>query len=139
MRSGVTLEIFEPARGTDYDIIFAGIREAGADALAIGAHPEFFADAAALAAKAVEARLPTVCEWADMARAGCLLGYGPSRPELRRRVASLVARIFNGAAPADLPIERPAAFEFVVNLKTAAALGIAVPAAILARADEVIE
>ena len=68
-----------------------------------------------------------------------LLGYGPSRPELRRRLAYFAARIFQGAAPSDLPIEQPTHYEFTINLKTAKALGLAVPQSILARADEVIE
>jgi putative ABC transport system substrate-binding protein len=74
-----------------------------------------------------------------MAQSGCLLGYGPSRSELRRRTAHLVAQIFRGAAPGDLPIEQPTHYEFAINLKTARALGLAVPQSILARADEAIE
>ena len=74
-----------------------------------------------------------------MAQAGCLLGYGPSRAALRQRVAEQVARIFRGAKPGELPIEDPTGFEFAVNLKTAAALGLVVPLVLLTRADEVIE
>jgi putative ABC transport system substrate-binding protein len=68
-----------------------------------------------------------------------MLGYGPSRAELRRRVAYLVARIFRGMAPGTLPIEMPTRFELAVNLKTAQALGLAIPQPLLVRADEVIE
>jgi ABC-type uncharacterized transport system substrate-binding protein len=89
--------------------------------------------------KRLEAGLPTACEWAEMAQSGCLLGYGPSRSELRRRTAHLVAQIFRGALPGDLPIEQPTHYEFAVNLKTAKALGLTIPPTILARADEVIE
>jgi len=60
-----------------------------------------------------------------------LLGYGPSRGELRRRVAYYIARIFQGAAPADLPIETPTRFELAINLKTARALGLTVPPSLL--------
>src|SRR4029077_12319299 len=70
---------------------------------------------------------------------GCLLGYGPAIVELNGRNADNVARIFRGTAPGDLPIEQPTHFEFAINLKTAKALGLAVPPAILARADDVIE
>jgi putative tryptophan/tyrosine transport system substrate-binding protein len=84
-------------------------------------------------------RLPTGCEWADNARSGCLFGYWPSRPELRRRVAYLVARFFPGASPDTLPIETAKRFEFAINLKTAQKLGLTVPPASLAQADEVIE
>jgi len=74
-----------------------------------------------------------------MAQSGCLLGYGPSRSEMRRRLAHQVARIFQGAAPSDLPIEQPTKFEMAVNVNTAKALGLTVPQSLLARADEVIE
>jgi putative ABC transport system substrate-binding protein len=74
-----------------------------------------------------------------MAEQGCLLGYGPDYAEVLRRNADYVARIFRGAAPGDLPIEQPTHFEFAVNLKTAKALGLTIPPAILARADDVIE
>ena len=76
---------------------------------------------------------------AENARAGCLLAYGPSRRELRRRAAHLVASIFRGVAPAELPIETPAHFELAINLKIAQALRLTIPPAILAQADEVIE
>jgi putative tryptophan/tyrosine transport system substrate-binding protein len=115
------------------------MRAAGAQALVIMAHPEFYRDATRLLALAGEAGLPTVCEWAEMARFGCVLGYGPDRAALRRRVAEYVARIFRGAAPGELPIEQPTVFEFAVNLKAARALGLELPPALLARADEVIE
>ena len=74
-----------------------------------------------------------------MARAGCLLGYGPSRTELRRRLAYFVARIFGGAAPSALPIETPTLFEFGINLKTAGLLGLTIPSEVLTRADDVTE
>ena len=78
-------------------------------------------------------------EWADMARSGCLLGYGPNFDELERRVAGYVARILNGAAPGELPIEEPTRFGFAINLKTAKTLDLTLPQSILGRADEVIE
>jgi putative ABC transport system substrate-binding protein len=74
-----------------------------------------------------------------MANSGCLLGYGPNRAELQRRVAHYVARIFQGAAPGELPIERPTHFEFAINLRTARALGLTIPPSIMVRADELIE
>jgi putative ABC transport system substrate-binding protein len=137
--SSLALDLYDTADASDYGSAFARMRENGAEALLIGAHPELFRDGAILAAQALAAKLPTICEWADMAEAGCLLGYGPDRVELRRRIADFVARIFRGAAPADLPIEQPTAFRFAVNAKVAAALGLALPPALLARADEVIE
>ena len=115
------------------------MRAAGAEALVISATSEFFRDGEQLAAFALEARLPTVCEWAEMARTGCLVGYGPNRTALRKRMASQIALIFGGAAPGDVAIERPAAFELAVNQKIAKALGLTIPFAVLASADEVID
>jgi putative ABC transport system substrate-binding protein len=123
----------------EYPAAFTAMRSAGAEALAILSAPDFFSNAARLAALALEARLPTVCEWRKMAEQGCLLGYGPDYAELFRRNTDYVARIFRGTAPGELPIEQPTHFEFGVNLKTANALGLTIPPAILARADEVIE
>jgi putative tryptophan/tyrosine transport system substrate-binding protein len=74
-----------------------------------------------------------------MAEQGCLLSYGPSRPDLFRRTASFVARLLKGASPGELPIEQPTNLELVVNAKTAKTLGIDIPPTLLARADEVIE
>src|SRR3984893_3759038 len=95
--------------------------------------------AALLSRLALEAGLPTVCEWASMAHDGCLLGYGPNFAALWRVAAEYVARILRGEKPGELPIEQPTLFEFAVNLKTAKALGLTIPEASLLRADEVIE
>jgi putative ABC transport system substrate-binding protein len=108
-------------------------------ALAIGASPQFARDGARLAELALERHLPTICQWREMAQQGCLLSYGPSRPDLFKRTASFVARVFEGASPGDMPIEQPTNFELVVNAKTANALGLTIPPTLLARADEVIE
>jgi ABC-type uncharacterized transport system substrate-binding protein len=83
--------------------------------------------------------LPSIWEAAVYVRDGGLLSYGPSFPDMYRRSAGYVAKILSGAQPADLPIEQPIRFELAVNLKTAKALGLTVPATLLARADEVIE
>jgi putative ABC transport system substrate-binding protein len=136
---GLELVVFYAEVPADYSAAFAAMRSASAQALAILSAPDFSTNASTLAAFALEAGLPTVCEWRKMAEQGCLLGYGPDIAELYRRVADYVARIFRGAAPGDLPIEQPTHFEFAVNLKTAKALGLAIPPAILARADDVIE
>lgn len=136
---GVELLAFSVAGPADYPAAFAAMRAAGAQALVISATSEFYRDAKQLAALALEARLPTVCEWADMARSGCLIGYGPNRTALRKRTAAQIALIFGGAAPGDIPIERPTVFEFAVNQKIAKSLDLSIPPAVLAQADEVIE
>jgi ABC-type uncharacterized transport system substrate-binding protein len=123
----------------EYPRAFAEMRMAGAQALAIVAAPEFNRDAEILAALAIDAGLPTVCEWGHMAVRGCLLGYGPVGPELWRRSADYVIRILRGALPGELPIEGPTRFEFIVNGKTGKQLALTIPASVLVRADEVIE
>jgi putative ABC transport system substrate-binding protein len=136
---GVELIVVEAAESGDYPAAFVAMRSAGAQALIIQANPVFYRDASTLAELALKAGLPTVCEWADMVQSGFLLGYGPSRSEMRRRLAHQVARIFRGAAPSDLPIEQPTQFEMTVNVKTAEALGLTISQSLLARADEVIQ
>jgi len=84
-------------------------------------------------------RLPTIFEFAGLVREGGLMSYGPNQSAIGDRVADLVARILRGVRPADLPLELPTRFEFVVNLKTAKALGLNLPPALVGRADEVIE
>ena len=87
-------------------------------------------------ARALEARLPTVCEWADMARAGCLIGFGPDRTALRRRMAAQIAQIFRGAAPGDVAIELPTVSNSP-SIRTS--LDLSIPLAVLISAREVIE
>lgn len=136
---GVELLVFPAAAPSDYPAAFAAMRAQGAQALIIGASPQFHQDGRQLAGLALEAKLPTVCEWAEMAHAGCVIGYGPSRIALRKRMADQIAQIFRGVPPGDIPIERPTAFEFSVNLKIAKSLDLIVPSVVLTRADEVIE
>lgn len=137
--AGFQLGFFEVSKAQDYSPVFQAMRGAGTEALAIVADPEFFRDGAELVRLAGEARFPTVCQWSEMAAAGCMLSYGPSLIALRRRIAEYIARIFDGAKPGELPIEQPSKVEFIVNLKTARALGVRIPEAVLLRADQIIE
>jgi ABC-type uncharacterized transport system substrate-binding protein len=137
--AGFELPTFSAETPGSYPAAFTAMRSAGVEALIIVSAPEFNRDAEILAALAVEAKLPTVCEWSHMAAQGCLFGYGPSQTELRRRTADYLVRIFRGSAHGDLPIEGPTRFQFAVNLKTARRLGIDLPTGLLLRADEVIE
>jgi ABC transporter substrate binding protein len=95
--------------------------------------------AARFAAAAERYRLPTISFLRPAARIGLLMSYGPSLEEYYPRAVHIADRILRGGKVADVPIERPSKFEFVVNLRTAKALGIDVPPTLLARADEVIE
>jgi putative tryptophan/tyrosine transport system substrate-binding protein len=107
--------------------------------LIVPTSPSFFRDRARLADVALRHRILSMFVFREWVDAGGLLCYGPSITVLFRRVAEFVDRIARGAQPADLPIEQPTKFEMVVNLKTAKAIGIELPTAILLRADEVIE
>jgi putative ABC transport system substrate-binding protein len=88
---------------------------------------------------ATKERLPTIFPSRFFVEIGGLMSYGADREHLARRAASYVDRILKGAKPADLPVEQPTKFEFVVNLKTARALGLTIPQSLLLRADQVIE
>ena len=88
---------------------------------------------------AIRHRLPTISPFREFAEAGGLMAYGPELPDLLRRAAGLIDKILGGTKPADLPVQQPTRFELVINLKTAKALGLEVPATLLALADEVIE
>jgi len=90
-------------------------------------------------AEFARARLPAIYEWPETAEQGGLLGYGPRNTAVYRQVAGLIDKILRGAKPVDLPVEQPTKFELVVNLKTAKAIGVAIPQTIMLRADKVIE
>jgi putative ABC transport system substrate-binding protein len=88
---------------------------------------------------AKSSRLPAIYAAREFVDAGGLMSYGANLPALFRRTATYVDKIFKGAKPADLPVEQPTKFEFVVSLQTAKALSLDMPPTLLARADEVIE
>jgi len=136
---GLEFMPFEVAGPDEYPGAFAGMRAAKVQGVAFMASPLLYRDGAQLAALALQSGMPSVCEWAEMAQVGCLLGYGPDRAELRRRLAHHLAEILRGAAPGGLPIEQPTRYELAVNLKTAKTLGLEIPQSILVRAGEVIE
>jgi putative tryptophan/tyrosine transport system substrate-binding protein len=90
-------------------------------------------------ALAAERGLPAMWEAREYGEDGGLISYGPNIPDMTRRSAVLLDKVLKGAKPAELPIEQPTKFELVINLKTAKALGLTIPPALLARADEAIE
>jgi putative ABC transport system substrate-binding protein len=136
---GVDLIIVAAENGTAYAAAAADLRARGVDAVAIASNPVFARDAAAIAEAMTAAGLPSICEWREMAREGCLTSYGSNNRELRRRAAHFLARILRGQAPGEVPVEEPSVFELAVNLQTARRLGITLPAEILARADDVVD
>jgi putative ABC transport system substrate-binding protein len=123
----------------ELDAGLAAARAAGADALA--AFPDGVTNPGRerIAAFALQHKLPTVSGWDVYAIAGGLVTYGPNMRASFRHLASYVDRVLKGADPATMPIELPTIFELVINLKTARALGVKVPQAVLVRADRVIE
>ena len=94
---------------------------------------------AQIAELAVKERLPVMYHQTDFVEAGGLMSYGVNIPDLSRRAATYVDKILKGGKPGDLPVERPTKFEFVINLKTAKAIGLNIPPSLLLRADQVIE
>jgi putative tryptophan/tyrosine transport system substrate-binding protein len=94
---------------------------------------------ARIAEAALKHRLPTICGSSPFVDAGGLIAYAPNLPSLFKRAAVFVDRILRGAKPGDIPIEQPTRFELRVNLKTAKAINLTIPAALLSRADQLIE
>jgi putative ABC transport system substrate-binding protein len=110
-----------------------------ADALYVCIDTILFANRIRIITLALAARLPTMFTTREAVKAGGLMTYGPSFPELFRRAGDYVDKILHGAKPEDLPVEQPTKFDLVLNLTTAKALGLTVPPSLLATADEVIE
>jgi putative ABC transport system substrate-binding protein len=136
---GVALQGF-PVRGPDdLDPALRAATEARAEALYVVSSRQTVREIPKFITFAASHRIPLVGGWGAWARSGGLLSYGPNLDDMIRRAAGYADRILKGADPAELPIQRPTRFELVINLKAAKALGLTVPDALLARADEVIE
>jgi ABC-type uncharacterized transport system substrate-binding protein len=137
---GLQLQSVEAARAEDLDRAFSAITEQRAQALVVASpNPVTLSNRGRIASFAQRNRLPSMYANRDYVDAGGLMSYGPSAADLYRRAATYVDKILKGAKPADLPVEQPTKFELVVNLKTAKALGLTIPQALLQRADQVIE
>jgi putative ABC transport system substrate-binding protein len=108
-------------------------------AVLVLATPIFFTERQRIAELAIAHRLPTMFQGRDYVEAGGLMSYYANYDDLWRRAATYVDKILRGMKPADLPVQQPSKFEFVINSRTAKSLGLTIPPAVLARADEVIE
>ena len=136
---GVAVQIVDVRTPKELDVAFAAMKRARADAVLLLENTAFFAERQRIGDLALTYRLPMSSQAKEYAEAGALVSYGPDYPDQFRRAADYVDKILKGAKPADLPIEQPTKFEFVINLKTAKALGLTIPPSLLARADQVIE
>jgi putative ABC transport system substrate-binding protein len=135
----VKLQVLEARDPQAIDGAFAAMVRERAGALLVGNDPMFFAQRERIVGLAAKSRLPGIFEWREFAEAGGLLSFGANISDVYRRAATYVDKILRGAKPGDLPIEQPTKLEFIINLKTAKALGLTIPQSLLGRADEVIE
>ena len=126
-------------RVAELDGAFATISRDRPDALVLLADRFLLAERVRIVELAEQRRLPTMYPYREMVKAGGLMSYSPSYPDLFRRAATFVDKILKGAKPADLPVEQPTKFELVINLKTAKALGLTIPQTLMLRADQIIE
>jgi len=138
-RIGVTIQEVPVLAPGEFEGAFAAMARAHADALIMLPGRVTGGNRRQLIALANKGKIPAMCWRRGLARLGCLMSYGANRAQMVRRSASFVSRILRGAKAADLPIEQPTRYQFVLNLKTAKALGITFPPSILLRATEVIE
>ena len=136
---GVELPIVRAGTKEGIDTAFASMVELKAGAVVIGDNPFFNTQRRRLVALSARYALPTISAWREFPASGGLISYGASLPSSLRQLGIYTGKILSGVKPADLPVEQPAKFELVINLKTANALGLTLPQSLLARADEVIE
>jgi putative tryptophan/tyrosine transport system substrate-binding protein len=130
------LNVLDPK---DIETAFGPARKGVVDAVLVLSSPILLSQRAQLAELAVKSRLPVIHANTEYVEAGGLMVYGTNFPDLFRRAATYVDKILKGAKPADLPVEQPKKFEFVINLKAARQIGLTIPPNVLARADRVIK
>jgi ABC-type uncharacterized transport system substrate-binding protein len=136
---GLELQILEILVPADLAPAFASLRAAGAEAINVVSSPVLFSSRAELGRLSLSYKLPAICEWREMAEAGCVASYGYRQSEGWAMLAALTDKMLKGAPPGETPAQQPTKFELVINLRAACAIGIEIPPAVLGRADEVIE
>jgi putative ABC transport system substrate-binding protein len=136
---GFQIRPVEVRSAAEFDSAFTDIARDRPDALLVVTDPMVFANRERIIQFTIQQKLPAIFEFKAFADLGGLMSYGPNMAEMWRRAAYYADRILKGAKPADLPIEQPTKFELIINAKTANAFGLAMPQALLLRADEVIQ
>jgi putative tryptophan/tyrosine transport system substrate-binding protein len=135
----VRLQLVEMRGSGDVDAALRAVTDAGCDALYVVSSRQTVLNTSRIVDFATRHRLPLAGGWGAWAHAGGLLSYGPNINDMMRLIVAYVDKVLKGAKPADLPIQQPTKFEFVINVKVAKSIGVDVPPILLSRADEVIE
>jgi putative tryptophan/tyrosine transport system substrate-binding protein len=136
---GMTLQYLQVRTPAEFDSAFRAMNDNVTEGIVAVPDNLIMLERKRLAEFAREKKIPVISGWGEFAESGGLLTYGPNSRKFFRRLAVYVQKILLGAKPAEIPIEQPTSFELVVNLKTAKAIGLTIPPALLGRADEVIE
>ena len=136
---GLQLHVLKASSESEIDIAFASLVQLNVGALDVGADPFLSNRREQLVTLAARHAVPSIYAWREFAAAGGLISYGASLTSALRLIGAYAGKILKGAKPAEMPVQQASAFELVINLKTAKALGLTIPPSILARADEVIE
>jgi putative tryptophan/tyrosine transport system substrate-binding protein len=135
---GLKLQFLEVRDAADVESVFSAMSRARTDALITLPHPFLQVHQRQILELAARSRVPAMYQAADWVERGGLMSYGPDHLDNYRRAAVFVDKILKGTKPADLPVEQPTKFEFIINLKTAKQIGLTIPPNVLARADKVI-
>jgi putative ABC transport system substrate-binding protein len=138
-RLGIQLVVLTVNSESDFDAAFATLAQQRAGGLLVCASPFFYSRHERLVALAAQHSVPAIYEWREIAAAGGLMSYGTNLADAYQQAGAYAGRILKGAKPADLPAVQSTKFEFVINLRTAKALGLDIPGNLLSFVDEVIE
>jgi putative tryptophan/tyrosine transport system substrate-binding protein len=136
---GLQIQSVEVRTPNDFEGVFQTAAKGGARALTVSTHPIFTGNRNRILDFAEKNRLPAIYPWREYAEDGGLMSYATNLSDLHRRAATYVDKFLKDAKPAELPVELPKKFEFIINLKAAKQIGLTIPPNVLARADKVIK